>query len=204
MSTMTGFRLMVSDVKQYVYCARLVYYRYCFPVPRPVTYKMHAGEEQHGHTTDLEERRSLRSYGLSCGERLFGVKLDSSSLGLTGILDMLILTEEEAIPVEYKNTWRKPGHNHMYQLAAYALLAEETFKCSVWRGFFYLIPQRRAVSIDIGVTWKERVRKVTRSMQRMISAEHMPAPTRRRGRCIDCEYRRYCGDVEMAAGIAVA
>ena len=38
---MTLFR--VVDLKQYVYCPRIVYYHHCLPQVRPVTFKMEAG-----------------------------------------------------------------------------------------------------------------------------------------------------------------
>jgi CRISPR/Cas system-associated exonuclease Cas4 (RecB family) len=32
-------------------------------------------------------------------------------------------------------------------------------------------------------------------MREMIRKEAMPPPTRHRGRCAECEFRRFCGDV---------
>ena len=201
MSEAASLHLTVSNIKQYLYCPRLLFYTYCLPVPRPVTYKMEEGKEEHVHAAELEERRSLRAYDLQQGERFFNVTLHSPTLRLSGVLDMLILTTAEAIPVEYKNTYRKPGRNHFHQLAAYAMLAEETWQHPVQRGFFYLIPKRRAHMVSIKQAWKQRVLHSLQGIREMVATECMPAPTRQRGRCVDCEYRLYCADVEVSVAV---
>jgi len=105
--------LTVSDVKQYPYCPRIVYYTYLLPLrARPITYKMAEGKLEHERTTELEERRSLRAYGLAEGVRHFDVALSSQRLGMSGRLDMVIETPAEVIPVDFKNSEGKVGLNH--------------------------------------------------------------------------------------------
>src|SRR5207302_6206256 len=100
-----------------------------------------------------EERRLLKSYGLSEGERYFDVVLPTSLLGLSGRLDLLIVTPgkeapgAEGIVVEYKLSDRKPGLHVKLQLAAYGLLVETLWNIPVHRGFLYLLPLRRAEPI---------------------------------------------------------
>lgn len=190
------FLLTASDVRQYLYCPRIVFYRLCQPVKPPSTYKMEEGRLAQERVEDLEGRRSLRAYGLVDGERHFNVLLTSTTLGFRGLLDMAIVRESEVIPVEYKNTSRKPPRGYLYQLAAYALLAEERWGLPARRGFVYLIPERRAVPVQIGERLRSDVRGVLASMRRMVEREEQPEPTDVRARCVDCEYRRFCGDVD--------
>ncbi len=89
--------LRVSDIKQYFYCPRIIYYTYCLPAPRPVTYPMQAGTVEHEALNVFERRRSLRRYGLDAGERRFHVSLKADALGLAGVLDMLIITQEQGL-----------------------------------------------------------------------------------------------------------
>ena len=86
----------VTDLKQYDYCPRIVYYAYCLPAVRPLTYKMEAGLAAQDQTEALEERRSLRAYGVTQGERHFNVTVTSPHLGYTGQIDMVIDTSEGA------------------------------------------------------------------------------------------------------------
>src|SRR5450756_643887 len=91
-----GIALSVSDVRQWVYCPRIVYYRLCQPLRRPVTYKMEEGKLQHLRIEELEERRTLRLYGLREEEKLGQVerhlrpRLRSVGLGLSGIVDLVL------------------------------------------------------------------------------------------------------------------
>ncbi len=193
-----SFPLTVTDVRQYLYCPRVVYYTYCMPVKRPttVTYKMIEGQKQHEEAADRERRRSLRAYGLKEGERLFQVRLRSLRLGLSGRLDMVIITSREVIPVEHKFSSRRVSSNHLYQLAAYALLVEERWHRPVRRGFVYFIPAKHAEEIAITANRRTRTTRALYEIRQMIASESMPTPTRYRGRCTDCEFRRFCGDID--------
>ena len=117
--------LLVTDLKQYLYCPRIVYYAYCLPQVRPVTAKMQAGQDAHLDEEGREQRRSLRAYGLTDGEREFNVWLESTGEGLRGRLDMAIRLpppHREAIPVEYKDSTRRAGEHWIMQVVAYGEL----------------------------------------------------------------------------------
>src|SRR6266446_6931547 len=81
---MSNWLLEVTDLKQYTCCPRIVFYRYCLPKIRPITFLMEEGIRQHDLEDDREERRGLRHYGLKEGERFFHLALQSAKLGLTG------------------------------------------------------------------------------------------------------------------------
>ncbi len=189
--------LTVSDVKQLGYCARIVYYTYLLGGRRPTTFKMAEGTRSHEEEGRRELRRSLRAYGLDEGERTLDVSLRSERLGLSGRLDLVIESGGAIFPVDFKNGTAPPGRNHRYQLTAYALLVEEAWKRPVRRGFIGLIPDRRAVPIAISPTMREEVRREIGAIRAMIAAEQMPPPTRLRGRCVDCEFRCWCNDLDL-------
>ncbi len=192
--------LTVTDIKQYHYCRRIAYYTYCLPVPKLLTYKMQAGAQAHQRQADLEHRRTLRTYGLQTGERHLGVALQSERLGLSGRLDMAIVISDpprEVIPVEFKHTTpARLGMNHKYQLAAYALLVEERWERPVRRGFVYFIPEKRAQEVPVTPGMRRHVHRTLAALRRQIASETIPPPTPHRGRCTDCEYRRYCNDTD--------
>ena len=89
--------IRVSDIKQYFYCPRVVYHTYYTPVARPTTHPMQIGAVQHEVLSVLERRRSLDRYGLEDGSRQFHISLHAESLGLSGVLDLLIETKDGAI-----------------------------------------------------------------------------------------------------------
>lgn len=188
--------LTVSDIKQYIYCPRIVYFTYCMPVEKKVTAKMEFGREEHEEIEFLERRRKLSRYGLSQGQRKFHLRLNSERLGLSGTLDMLIVSDGEYIPVEFKYSSNPPGLNHKYQLTAYAMLVEDQFERSVRRGFIYVMGEERKDICQVEITPNMRrfVRKAMGSIREMVLSERMPEGTRYQSRCTDCEFINFCGD----------
>lgn len=191
--------LRVSDLKQYDYCPRVVYYEYCLPGVRPLTYKMEAGVAAQEEVEALEERRSLRAYGLHEGERHFNVTIASTLLGWSGQIDMVIDTSEggkrRLLPVDFKFSRQEPGHHFKVQLAAYALLIEEKWQHPVEQGFIYLIPLRRAVSVPLTTRLRNDTRRHLVEIRTLVQTQRVPPPTTQRGRCVNCEFRRFCNDV---------
>ncbi len=198
---MSEWYLEVTDLKQYTCCPRIVFYRYCLPRIRPITYTMAEGIRTHQEEDEREERRSLRTFGLKEGERTFHLALRSERLGLTGCLDLAIATPSKsdptasAIVVEYKLSEQKAGSHFKLQLAAYALLLEEAWQLPVRQSFLYAIPLRRAESIAITPGLRQKVSQTITSLRRMIEEERMPPPPTSQYRCVTCEFRRFCNDV---------
>ncbi|MXZ19077.1 MAG: CRISPR-associated protein Cas4 [Caldilineaceae bacterium SB0665_bin_25] len=195
-----GWLLKVTDLKQFAYCPRIPYYHYCLPEVRPTTYKMAAGIRAQDRAEELERRRSLRAYGLTEGERHFNVSITSRQLGVSGQIDLVIKHtvngEDRLVPVDYKLSRRDPGRHFKLQLACYALLLEEVWGLPVEDGFLYLIPARRAVRVPITTRLRNDVRRQLAEIRALVLAERMPpVPPKQRGRCVDCEFRRFCNDV---------
>jgi CRISPR-associated exonuclease Cas4 len=187
--------LRVNDLKQFAYCKRIVFYQYVMPVEKKVTFKMTEGKRAEDIIDKLEKRRSLRGYRLAEGVRHFHLWLRSEELGLSGKLDLLIESPQGLFPVDFKYTSGRPQKNHLYQLCGYALLVEEAYKQTVTHGFIYLIPQEEVVIVDLTQEHKEEARRMLEEVREMIQQEQMPEPTPVRGRCAECEYRNYCGDI---------
>jgi CRISPR-associated exonuclease Cas4 len=194
-----AWSLRVTDIKQYDYCRRVVFYEYCLPGVRPETYKMQAGIGEQDRIAGLEERRSLRAYGVAQGERHFNVNVASQKLPLVGQIDMVIETSEgghaHLIPVDFKLSRREPGRHFKLQLAAYALLLEENWGLPVEHGAIYLIPLKRVIKVPIMARLRKDVIAHLAEIRGMIETEQMPAPTTQRSRCVNCEFRRFCNDV---------
>lgn len=187
--------LRVNDLKQYEYCPRIVFYNTVMPLDRKVTFKMQRGTEAEFRLDALEKRRSLRRYKLGDGERRFHVWLRSERLGLSGKMDLLIISNQEYFPVDFKYTRGRPHRNHISQLAGYAVLAEEQYQTIIETAFIYLVPVGELVAIKITRELKDEVLDRLSSMREMILDEILPPPTQVRARCAECEFRNYCGDI---------
>lgn len=193
MEERTIFR--VTDLKQYTYCPRIVYYTYCLPLLRPVTEKMVDGRIAHEEMRGRERRRSLGLYGFVEGKKHFDVRVESGRLGLRGKIDLVIETAEEWIPVDYKQTERQVGAHIRQQIAAYGMLLEEAKGVRVRRGLLYSLLSQRVEEVLLTAQLRREVEETVAAMREMVERERMPGPPASSRPCVDCEFRRFCNDV---------
>jgi CRISPR-associated exonuclease Cas4 len=184
----------ITDLKQYSYCPRILYYYTCLPDIRPVTYTMQKGIDSHEKERSRANRRSLAMYAGLEGQRRFDISLHAPKLGLTGRLDEAIDTGQTLIPVDYKQA-RRAGDHFKLQIAAYALLIEEALGLQVPYGFLYLIPLRQTQKIIISPALRKKVQQALVTMEQIARTEQMPPPPEAIQKCATCEFRRFCNDV---------
>ncbi|MGI6092431.1 MAG: CRISPR-associated protein Cas4 [Veillonellaceae bacterium] len=187
----------VTDIKQYIYCPRIIYFLYVCPVNKKTTYKMQAGKEEHFILDKLERRRTLKRYNLESGERVFHAWLNSPRLGLQGKLDLHIISGKDYFPVEFKFTTRGASLNHKYQLISYALLLEDSFKCNIRFGLLYLVPTQTIIPIEITPNSRLFVHEIIDRIREIVKSERMPEKQKKTEKCRDCEYLRFCGDIDF-------
>lgn len=201
---MKMFPLRVNDLKQFAYCPRIVYFQYVMPVKGRATYKMEHGKVSEARIGELEKRRKLQRYGIDVGRREFRKTILSERLGLSGVLDMLITLDKSAadgfsgmemIPVDFKHTLGRPQQNHHFQLCGYALLLEDVCGGVVSRGFVYLIPRNEAVVVEMTDELRSETIGNLGEMREMVVSQRFPGPAKQAAKCLECEYRNYCGDV---------
>ena len=191
------FAFQVTDLKQYVYCPRVLYYQTVLPQVRPITHKMEVGAAAHQAVSEQEKRRSLRTYGLEGGERFFNVPVYNAGLLLSGEIDLVIQTAVELIPVDYKNA-KQVGKHHKLQLMAYGRLlelADPKEERLVKRGFIYLIPRRQAIEVRFTPALRKQLEVALGEMRQIAQRERMPATAVSPAQCVDCEFRRFCNDI---------
>lgn len=167
-------KLRVTDIKQFIYCPRIIYFTYVCPVQKKVTAKMQYGREAHLELDRLEKRRTFRRYNFSAGERRFHTALYSPRLGLEGKLDMHIIAGGEVFPVEFKHTSRGPSLNHKYQLVAYAMLLEDAYNRPVRYGFIYLDLRKEIIPVEITDNARLFVKETLVKIREMVNKEIMP------------------------------
>lgn len=192
---MSVIALRVNDLKQWVYCPRIVFFSYVMPVDKQSTFKMAHGHKAEEAIDQLEKRRKLTEFGLAEGKRRFHFWCNSESLGLSGKLDLLIDSTEGLFPVDFKFSESQVHENHIVQLAGYALLLEERFQKLIEHGFIFLIPREEIVPVPLTSERKLAVRSMIETIRQTIKREAMPEPTEVRARCENCEYGNYCGDI---------
>jgi CRISPR-associated exonuclease Cas4 len=124
----------VTDLKQWVYCPRIVYYQRVMPAVGKPTFKMKEAVAAQDLIESLEMRRGLTEYGLEAAQRRFNVWLRDERLGLSGKADLLLTSSDRTAVVDFKLTSGDVGENHRIQLAGYGLLAEAIYGVPARRG----------------------------------------------------------------------
>jgi len=185
----------VTDVKQYFYCPRIVYFMRVLGLCERVTESMRVGRESHEEIRCREERKvKLLSTAIYADEKIFGVFVESRRLRLRGVIDCLAcLPGGEWVVVEYKDTYStRVQIHHYYQLVAYTLLAQEYLNKIISRGFLFYALSGRVFEVAVPSSAKEYVKKTIKKIQRIIVSEELPKPTPTKSKCRSCGYYRYC------------
>jgi CRISPR-associated exonuclease Cas4 len=190
----------VTDIKQYVYCPRIVYFDRVLHATPVFGSQQEDSKELHEDYVKKELRRKDAVYYSSefvGAEKSLLVSLSSSTLGLQGNVDCIIKTASgEYVPVEYKNMNSDKGRvcmQHKYQLVGYALLIEDSFKTVVKRGFVNYLPETLILQFEITPTMKSYVKRVLGHIRRIIRDEELPPIRVAKQKCTGgCGHKQTC------------
>lgn len=187
--------LNVNDLKQFLYCPRIVYYTWVMPVNPPATFLMQRGHRMEDEFARLEPRRVLSRYGFQDAVRHFGMQITDDTLGLTGKIDLILESPDRVGVVEFKASASGLAENWKRQLCAYGLLAERHFQCPCPEGFVLLSDGEELVKIDLDGCLRQQTLQCLEGARLIVKEQSFPDPTPVRARCAQCEYRNFCGDV---------
>jgi CRISPR-associated exonuclease Cas4 len=185
----------VTDLKQWTYCERIVYYHRVLPAIGKPTFKMREALAAQDLIEALEMRRNLDRYGLDGARRRFSVWLSDESLGLSGKADLLLEARDQVAVVDFKLTSGEVGDNHRAQLTGYSLLAEAACGLPARVAFLYRIPDNRVFPVEITASLRQGVLTSIAAIRAMAEVQVCPPATAVRARCRECEFANYCGDV---------
>lgn len=189
------FLLNVNDLKQFVYCPRIVYYTWVMPVRPPATFLMERGHKLEEEFERLEPRRVLGRYGFQQAVRHFALPLKDAELGLTGVADLALVGRESAAVVEFKATAGPLAENHRVQVCAYSLLLEKHCALPCPLAFVILKDRAEMAAMELDEALRQQTLETARRARQVVVEQMMPSPTAVRARCTQCEYRNFCGDV---------
>ena len=187
--------IRISDLRQWIYCPRVIWWTHVCPVVKLESFKMKQGLIKEQRLQRLQRRRTLRAFGLRQGQVECNVPLFSPELGLSGKLDLMIKWGVTRYPVEVKFTQGPARLNHRIQLAGYAILLESIFGVSVPYGYVVRLPDDTADKVAIDRPLRDLAWKTIEAVRTTIRLESMPPPVPQVVHCVDCEYLRFCGDI---------
>ena len=109
---------------------------------------------------------------------------------------MLLYDEKKhAYPVEFKNIQGKPSKNHIGQLISYAFLLKMNHYTLGNHGFIYNIEKKYLYEIELKPDEIDSTKEIIDKIREYIFNENLPAPTKHKNKCRNCEFLRYCNDI---------
>ncbi|MCX8176075.1 MAG: CRISPR-associated protein Cas4 [Candidatus Bathyarchaeota archaeon] len=193
-----GF-ISTTDIKHFIYCPRIVYFEKVLHVEPQLGSQQEESKKIHEKLEEEELRRKgaiLYSKELENVEKFFKVPLTSKKLNLQGVIDCIIKSDNEYIPVDYKNMESnkgKPWIDHKYQLAAYALLIEENYNTIVKKGYINYTTEKLTTKVDITPTIKTHIKRILTQIEEIIKKEKPPLIRVVKEKCTGgCGYKWIC------------
>ncbi|MGC9069030.1 MAG: CRISPR-associated protein Cas4 [Thermoprotei archaeon] len=179
-----------TDVKEYAFCPRLVYYKNVLHIYERMTEAMELGKEIH-----KEEPITHLIPLFKVMKILKDVELTSKQLKLTGKIDYILVTKfNEYIPVDMKYAdlhHQNAQKHHKMQLVAYSLLIEEAYKTTVKRAVIYYGRARKTITILITDALKKQTKEIIKNIYQMLETNKEPVVLYE-PKCKSCNYLKYC------------
>ncbi|MBW2978957.1 CRISPR-associated protein Cas4 [Candidatus Woesearchaeota archaeon] len=122
-------------------------------------------------------------------------KVSSFLLGLSGKIDRVEVYKDRLIPIEIKsgNPPREGAwENHKVQLAAYAMLLEDSFKIKVNQGFVDYVDADVRANIDINPFLRDKVKELIKKVNALFASKSLPPIVDNENKCRVCGLRQKC------------
>lgn len=183
-----------SEIIQYLYCPRFIYFEHVLGIPQyeEKSYKALRGRHLHEDKSRMNKGYLRKKLGVI--EKHQEQYLSNSML--RGKVDeVLLLDDGTAAPLDYKFAQYKDKVFNTYktQLACYAWLIEDNFSRPVNRGYLvYTRSKSKLVEVEMTDSFKEDVKEKAMAIVQIIDNNHFPKATRYKKRCRQCTYRNIC------------
>jgi len=185
-----------SDVLEYLYCPRFLYYERVLGIPehQELRLKVQLGRELHHDRAHSNVAYLRKKLGVVRKE--IDVHLASERLRLSGRVDeVLFLENGEAAPLDYKFAeWDGRVYlNQRVQSLLYAAMIHECLGLTVSTGYVaYVRGAEHIEKLVFTPTDFLHAEAVLARMQGIVQSAHFPGATKTRNRCPDCCYRNIC------------
>ncbi len=188
-----------TDVKQYVYCPLITYYHRVLGLEPILDYQQQESKELHEELRSKVPRRKypLKDRKLKDYKPVKRGLLYSKRLNILGRPDLILESPDgELAPVDFKYMGSRKGKawpDHRAQIGLYALLIEDNFRKTVYRGFVYYIPEELAVEVRITPQLRKWVISIVEKIREMDIEQKPPEAWRNPENCSGgCGYLHVC------------
>ncbi len=170
-------------VRQFFYCKRKIYFRYCAKFKGYKSYKMVKGTEYHSYKFKRKEKINEKK----------NFWVENEKLKVRGFIDYVIKTKDnETIIGDYKQKYPYKGkipEQYKMQLVIEAVALQP--KVNIKKVEIKL-PKGKKIQEEINEEEIKKVIKAIKEIRKIIKKEEIPEQTKIKSKCKDCECRNMC------------
>jgi len=190
--------LPVRRLHNFIYCPRLFYFQWVENIFEQNADTV-AGSHVHRNVDAPSKLDDPQELGLPEGVKLKSLRLESESLGLVGVVDIVESGPDGIEIIDYKKgSARRDAEGQRVakepdamQVAAYALLLRE-HGIEAARGAVYYAADKRRVPVELSDDLFHRVRQAINDARAVAASGHCPPPLKNDPRCLYCSAYPIC------------
>ncbi len=191
-------RMGVRNLHNYIYCPRLFYFQWVENIFQENADTV-AGSHAHRNVDAPSRLEDPKELGLPEGAKLRSLRLESESLGLIGVVDIVEGGPDGAEIIDYKKgSARRDSEGERVakepdamQVAAHALLLLEHGVKAV-RGAIYYAADKRRVPVEFTEELFQKVRDTIKEAREVAASGKCPPPLKNDVRCLYCSAYPIC------------
>jgi CRISPR-associated protein Cas1 len=190
--------LPVRRLHNFIYCPRLFYFQWVENIFQENADTV-AGSHLHRNVDKPSKIEDPKELDLPEGAKVRSLQLQSETLGLIGVVDIVEGTSEGAEIIDYKKgSARRDSEGDRVakepdamQVAAHAMLLKEHGITAV-RGAIYYAADKRRVPVEFSEELFSKVRKAIEEARAVAASGHCPPPLKNDARCLYCSAYPIC------------
>jgi CRISPR-associated protein Cas1 len=191
-------RMGVRNLHNFIYCPRLFYFQWVENIFQENADTV-AGSHVHRNVDAPSKLDDPKELGLPEGAKLRSLRLESETLGLIGVVDIVEGGPDGAEIIDYKRGSARRGAEgervakepDAMQVAAHALLLREHGVNAV-RGAVYYAADKRRVPVEFSEELFSKVRKAIDDARAVAASGKCPPPLKNDARCLYCSAYPIC------------
>jgi CRISPR-associated protein Cas4 len=191
-------KMGARSLHNFIYCPRLFYFQWVENIFQENADTV-AGSHVHRNVDAPSRLDDPKELGLPEGAKLRSLRLESETLGLIGVVDIVEGGPDGAEIIDYKKgSARRDSEGERVakepdaiQVAAHALLLREHGVNAV-RGAVYYAADKRRVPVEFSEALFARVRSAIEEARGVAASGHCPPPLKNDARCLYCSAYPIC------------
>lgn len=184
----------INLIRQYKFCPRIVYYNLLTNIKPIYPRQVSLGVGYHTLQNEMLNSRKFKKFHIEYEKIISDKYFENESLNICGKVDLVFLTKDEVIPVEFKHIDKKPSYSHILQLVGYGILLEKEYQKKFTQAFVVYSNNMKFYKININTKHKKDFFDVIKNIETIISNDILPNSSANENQCIQCEYLNYCDD----------